>query len=74
MVKAFVRICVIGTAVDKLLLAEGASLASTRTLVGAVANDFGLFAGINARSVDQGVVAVEDGALAIVTSRVFQTE
>ena len=73
-VEAFMRILVIRAAVDQLLLAERASLASARALVGAVADQFGLLAGIKFGGVDQGVVAEENGATGIVTSGVLQAE
>jgi hypothetical protein len=73
-VEAFMGILIIRAAVDELLLAEGTALAGTLALVGAVTDQLSLLAGGNAGAVDQGVVAEEDGALAVISSRVLQAE
>jgi len=73
-VEAFMGILVVRAAVDELLLAEGASLAGARALVGAVTDQVALPAGVDLGAVDQGVVAEEDRASGIITSWVLQAE
>jgi hypothetical protein len=68
------RILVISTAVDKLLLAESTSLASALALVGARLDDLRLSAGITGWDVDQSVVAEEDRALALIAGGVLKAE
>ena len=73
-VEAFMGILVVRAAVDELLLAEGASLAGARALVGAVTDQVALPAGVDLGAVDQGVVTEEDRASGIITSWVLQAE
>ena len=67
-------ILIISTAVDKLLLAESTSLAGTLALVGAGLDNLGLPARVIGGNVDQGVVAEEDGALALVAGGILKAE
>ena len=74
MIKAFMGVLVFITSIDKVLLAECASLAGTLALVEARLDNLGLLTGVTVGSLGNGVVAEEDRALAVIAGRVLQTE
>ena len=74
MIQAIIWINIIFTTVDKILLAEFTSFASTLALVAASTDNLSLFAAVLWWDVDQGVVAKQNWAFGFIAGWIFQAK